>query len=390
MNQAYDIILDYIIVSISENRTKNNHLENLILYILISKNFMALETKKISSRELKTNKIIKYTKNQSIAKFYDYIAYPDWFKQRMKPIFEQHRKENEGTVFIMVDPSKNNKSIGSIYLELKPKHMSKGKQIPIFGWLNAESKEIAQKLLSHVEKFAKIKGYKEIRGPLNMPKMFGWGAQVQYFDCPMYWETPHNKSEIPKWIESCGYKPDTEYITLELTELLEVENPYPELEIVSYPIEELFADKEMMGKLSKLIERNFSGFLPDITTDERKFEEMGKMLLETGHGNDFYILAINKKTMDLVGFILEVPNIFEIWAGSKLKNVVADTVIVDEKYRGAYFFFFLFNEIYKKLAPKGIDGVISGLIWSKNIAAMKTFTKIGKQVQKTVVFQKTL
>jgi len=345
---------------------------------------------KISSQDYKTNKIIKYTKNQRITRFYDYIAYPDWFKLRMKPIFEQHRKENEGFTFMMVDPNLHNKSLGSIYCELKPMHMSKGKQIPIFGWLNADNKEIAKTLLNHVENFAKDHGHKEIRGPLNMPKMFGWGAQVEHFDCPMYWETPHNSSEIPKWIEECGYVADTEYITLELTNLLEVENPYPDLEIVSYLIEELFANKEMMVKLEQLIERNFSGFLPDVSTNKGRFVEMGKLLMETGHGQDFYILAIDKKTQDLVGFIVEVPNIFDQWAGNKLKNVVVDTVIVDENYRGAYFFFFLFNEIYKKLAPKGIDGVVSGLIWSKNIPAMKTFTKIGKLVQKTTVFQKSL
>ena len=344
----------------------------------------------LTSQELKTKEIIKYSKNQSITKFYDYIAYPDWFKLRMKPIFEKHRKENDGLVFMMVDPNHNNKSLGSIYCELKPKHMSKGKQIPIFGWLNADTKEIAQILLTHVENFAKNNGHEEFRGPLNMPKMFGWGAQVEYFNCPMFWETPHNRPEIPKWVEECGYKPDTEYITLELTHLLEVENPYPELDIVSYSIEELFSNNEMMVKLQQLIERNFSGFLPDITTDKGKFGEMGKMLLETGHGQDFYILAIDRNTKDLVGFILEVPNIFEQWAGNKLKKVVVDTVIVDEKYRGAYFFYFLFNEIYKKLTPTGIDGIVSGLIWSKNIPAMKTFTKIGKQVQKTVVFQKSL
>ena len=117
---------------------------------------------------------------------------------------------------------------------------------------------------------------------------------------------------------------------------------------------------------------------------------MGKLLMETGHGQDFYIFAIDKKTKDLVGFILEVPNIFEQWAGKLLKNIVVDTVIVDKKYRGAYFFFFLFNEIYKKLAPQGIDGVVSGLIWSKNIPAMKTFTKIGKKIQRTVVFHKLI
>jgi len=343
---------------------------------------------KISSQELNTNEIIKYTKNNSIAQFYDYIAYPDWFKQRMIPIFEQHRKENNGFVFMMFD--KNCNIVGSIYSELKPKHISKGKQIPIFGWLNADSKEIAENLLNHVENFTRDHGYNEIRGPLNMPKMFGWGAQFEYFDCPMFWETPHNRLEIPKWIEECGYKTDTEYITLELTHILEIRNPHPELEIVSYPVEKLFADKEMMGKLQKLVERNFSGFLPDISTDQGRFGEMGKILMETGHGEDFYILAINVNTQELVGFIVEVPNIFDQWAGKKLKNVVVDTVIVDEKYRGAYFFFFLFNEIYKKLAPKGIDGVVSGLIWSQNIPAMKTFSKIGKQIQKTVVFQKSL
>ncbi len=345
---------------------------------------------KLPIQENSLKKIIKYSKNQSIARFYDYIAYPDWFKLRMKPIFEQHRKKNDGFVFMMVDPNHNDISLGSIYCELKPKHISKGKQIPIFGWLNADSKKIAKNLLTHVENFAKIKGYNEIRGPLNMPKMFGWGARVEYFNCPMYWETPHNRPEIPKWIESCGYKPDTEYITLGLTNLLEVENPYPELEIVSYPIKELFANNEMMEKLQQLIERNFSGFLPDISTDKGRFGEMGKLLMETGHGQDFYILAINKETQDLIGFIVEVPNIFEQWAGNKLKNTVVDTVIVDEKYRGAYFFFFLFNEIYKKLTQKGIDGIVSGLIWSKNIPAIKTFTKIGKQIQKTVVFQKSL
>ncbi|QEE16346.1 hypothetical protein DSAG12_02176 [Promethearchaeum syntrophicum] len=334
-------------------------------------------------------KIIKYTKNQRITRFYTYIPYPEWFKVQMKPIFEHHRKANEGFTFMMVDPNHKNTSIGSIYCELTPKHMSKGMQIPIFGWLHAESKEIAEQLLLHVENFVRDRGYHELRGPLNMPKMFGWGAQADFYDCPMYWETPHNSPEIPKWIEECGYTPDTEYITLGLTNLLEVDNPYPELDIISYPIAELFANQELMAKLYRLIERNFSGFLPDVSTDKERFEEMGKLLRETGHGEDFYILAIKKDTQDLVAFIVEVPNIFEQWAGNPLKTIVVDTVIVDEHYRGAYFFFFLFNEIYTKLAPKGVDGVVSGLIWAKNIPAMKTFSKIGKKIQNTIVFQKS-
>ncbi len=112
----------------------------------------------------------------------------------MKPIFEKHRKENEGFIFLMTNSSENNKITGSIYCELKPKHISKGKQIPIFGWLNADNEEIARILLNHVENFVKKHGYNEIRGPLNMPKMFGWGSQVEHFECPMYWETPHNRS----------------------------------------------------------------------------------------------------------------------------------------------------------------------------------------------------
>ena len=68
------------------------------------------------------------------------MAYPDWFKQKMKHIFEKHRKENEGFVFMIVDPNYNNKTLGSVYCELKPRHISKGKRIPIFGWLNADNK----------------------------------------------------------------------------------------------------------------------------------------------------------------------------------------------------------------------------------------------------------
>jgi len=53
----------------------------------------------LSCQELKTKEIIKYSKNQSITRFYDYIAFPDWFKLKMKPIFEKHRKENNGFIF---------------------------------------------------------------------------------------------------------------------------------------------------------------------------------------------------------------------------------------------------------------------------------------------------
>ena len=62
---------------------------------------MALETK-ISTKEMKTYKIIKYTKHESITPFYDYIAYPDWFILKLNPIFEEHRTENKGFIFILL------------------------------------------------------------------------------------------------------------------------------------------------------------------------------------------------------------------------------------------------------------------------------------------------
>jgi predicted small integral membrane protein len=108
------------------------------------------------------------------------------------------------------------------------------------------------------------------------------------------------------------------------------------------------------------------------------------------HAEDFYWLAWDKKTRKLIGYILEIPNFMQVWAGEPITMGNTNSVIISKAYRGAAFFHFLYNKLTAKLNARGVIHREGTMIWTKNVPAITSFSKIGFQCRKFRVYQKTI
>ena len=330
----------------------------------------------------------------NIDQFFEFINRPFWFKLYLKPYFETQRLKMHGTLFF----AKNSKDpdspvVGCIYCELEPNHLTYGKNIPIFGWVQANSEEILQFLFKHVEKYVRDHGYDEIRGPINPPKLFGgWGVMTQGFDQPLLVDSAKNDPHLVEWIKNAGYTPETEYISLQGNETLDVPNPFPEkdIELISLPIDELEKKHTLTSQLREFVLKNFIGILPDSSLAEKKYEEIFQILGMVPNGEHHYLIAYDHEEEMVIGLILGIPNIYETWTGKKIFTTNFNTAIVAKKYRNHQLFHWLYSHIFDRLKKAGIKRHIAGTVWTKNIPALSSFIKISKEIARFVVFQKKL
>jgi hypothetical protein len=320
--------------------------------------------------------IEKISSNQNLSRFFNYLNRPSWFKDKFIPEFDTHRKLTDGMIFLMLQEEK---TIGCIYCELNPHHTSYGEKVPIFGWIQAESEQICHKLLETAIKYAKDNGFSKIRGPINPPKLFGgWGAMVEGYSNEMLVESAINQPELAGWIISAGFNFDTEYVAIKDTHMLSKDFEFPGIELNSYPIKELMKDSELILKLGKFVTANFTGFLPDNSIVGERTQELFDLLLSVDRGEDFLGFALDSTTDEIAAVFIVLPNVFEIWQGQPLRNVNADTAIVAKKYRNSQLFHYLYNKVYSNLRKsRGFTGLTAGMVWSQNVKAIKSFTKIG-------------
>jgi hypothetical protein len=330
----------------------------------------------------------------NIDQFFEFIDRPFWFKLYLKPYFETQRLKMHGTLF-MAKNSQDPDSpvVGCIYCELEPNHLTYGKNLPIFGWVQANSEEILHFLFKHLEKYVKDHGYDEIRGPINPPKLFGgWGTMTKGFDQPLLIDSAKNDPNLVEWIKNAGYKPETEYVSLQTIEPLNVPNPFPDrnIELISLPIDELGKRRTLTSQLREFVMKNFVGNLPDSSLAEKKHEEIFQILGMVPNGELYYLIAYDHDEQRVIGLIIEIPNIYETWMGKKIFTTNVNTVIVAKKYRNHQLFHWIYSKIFNKLKKNGIKIHIGGTVWTKNVPALTSFIKISKEVARFVVFQKKL
>jgi len=329
-----------------------------------------------------------------ITPFFEFIDRPFWFKLYLKPYFETQRVKMHGTLFF----AKNSLDlaspiVGCVYCELEPNHLTYGRNVPIFGWAQANSEEIMQFLFTHLEKYVKDHGYDELRGPINPPKLFGgWGAMTEGFDQPLLVDSAKNDPHLATWIENAGYVKETEYVSLQVVEPLNVANPFPEkhIEFISLPIDELGKKYALTTQLKEFVLKNFVGNLPDSSIAEKKHEEIFQILGMVPNGELYYLIAYDHDEQRIIGLIIEIPNIYETWMGRKIFTTNINTVIVGKNYRNYQLFHWVYSKIFTNLKKNGIKLHIGGTVWTKNRQAVTSFIKISKEVAKFVVFQKKL
>jgi hypothetical protein len=322
--------------------------------------------------------------------FYLYLDRPTWFINHFQSIFDDHRALTGGVIFLYRSFEDNNVQ-GCIYVELAPKHRSYNEQVPIFGWLQADSEAIALELLAYAEEYVSENGFTELRGPINSPGIYGgWGARYAGPEIPLSVDFSANQKELKNWIEQAGFQPEAEYIDVQATTEYKVKCPVQNIAIekIQWPLKDVLGNPEIMSQLYDFVNRNFVGRLPDTTPG--KMTALFQLLATVDHGEDFYIFAREKATGKIIAAILEIPNIFDQWQGNPITSSAINTAIVDKSYRGKDLFHWIYWEFQKGLNRRGITRHFGANIWSKNKAAIKSFGKASKIIGKSLMFQKSV
>jgi hypothetical protein len=317
----------------------------------------------------------------------DGLNRPAWFKDKMKPLLAKILEDHPAVVFEAL----NSQRVGTGVFWLDPPHYSHGKVVPTFGWVDAENKNAFRHVIGAIEVYAKANGVEKLRGPINLPNIFGgWGVLRNGFDRPLMVDSAWNRPELGSWYESMGYSRITDYISVEVTEPLYMDPPFPNIRCESYPIADLLANAGLMGQIGAFVKENFSSFLPD-TSPSTHMMEIFDLLAQVDHSEDFYVLAFDDANGGkLVAAMLQIPNIFDVWSGKPLESANINTVIVDKDYRGHDFFHWVFTQLVVKLRKRGVIKQVGGAIWSRNKQGMYTFLRVSKQVADFSVYEKIL
>ncbi|MHA1674924.1 MAG: hypothetical protein ACTSYI_15010 [Promethearchaeota archaeon] len=330
----------------------------------------------------------------NIDQFYNFLDKPFWFKLYLKSYFETQRIKMHGVLFFAVEETNPSTIKGCIYCELEPDHLTYGKNVPIFGWVQVNSEETLKFLYTHVEKYVKDHGHTELRGPINPPKLFGgWGAMVKGFDQPLLVDSARNDPNLAAWIENAGFNKEAEYVSLQVDEPLDVPNPFPDknIELISIPINELSKRRTITAQLNEFVLKNFVGNLPDSSLSQKKQDEIFQVLSMVPEGENYYIIAYDHDEQKMMALIIEIPNIYEQWMGKPISTTNVNTVIVAKEYRNQQFSHWVYKKIVDKLREKnGIKIHIGGTVWSKNVPALTSFLKICDEVARFHVYQKSL
>ena len=333
--------------------------------------------------------IVPITASESSQAFIKYLHRPEWFKTHFAPIFDQHRARTQGTLFVAQNQI-TQQIQGCIYCELTPMHLSYGKQVPIFGWLQADSADICADLLTYAKKWVANQGYTTLRGPINVPSLYGgWGVRTAGFDNAPLVNSAENDPRLAKWIAAAGWEVETEYISVLATEWDPGDCPFPQMELKTFPIPTILQDTALLQKLQQFVQENFVSRLPD-TTGDNKMMRMLNLLKTLDHGEEFYIIAFDTKTGDIIAAILDIPNILEAWQGHPITSADIDTAIIGKKYRNANTFPWIYLRLNQILNQRGVTRQVGATIWSKNIPALTCFAKGSEHVAHYNVYQQKI
>jgi GNAT superfamily N-acetyltransferase len=327
--------------------------------------------------------------HESSRDFISYYGFPEWMRLRFEAAFDAYRRKTGGLILLMPNPGGSSPCCGCLVYERTPDHFSYGQRMPTFGWLKADSGDIAQKLLAYVAHKAIAEGFTSLRGPINSPKTFGgWGVPLVGDDLPPLIECAWNKLDQSAWLTAAGFTPDAEYINLYNTHLLDVP-AVPDVELTSPPIDHILSDRNVLEAIGGLVNGSFAHYLPDTSAPTRALDLLG-LMQSVPQPEDFYLLAWERSSGQLIGYIFELPNFYQLWQGVPLTMSNTDSVILHENYRGAAFFHYLYNQLAHRLHARGIHHREGTLIWTQNHAAVHSFRKIGYEIRRFGIYAKKL
>ena len=299
----------------------------------------------------------------------------------------------------------NGNITGFVVCQLDNEYKSYGKRCPTFGWLTSRDFRSCELLMDECEEFVRENKFRKIRGPINFPKITGGiGIQTEGFDAPMLNGIAFNEpnSKILEYLEILGYYKESKYSCVEVVNSNWDKGNTLDKDIIMrfLPTSEI---RKLRSKVLNLAQNSFYSVLADAPGGQTRFEEMMDSF-DLVFGNRSIVdkdfdpsslssipefieaweacdlneivpccpVAFDRNTGELVGIIITLPNLFQLWSKEPLTHLNVDTVIIKKEYAGRGIFSSLQNigQITCKL--HGFEYVEGTTIWANNDRAIKT------------------
>ncbi|MFX1383079.1 MAG: hypothetical protein ACFFBP_11610, partial [Promethearchaeota archaeon] len=236
--------------------------------------------------------------------------------------------------------------VGIATCYIHPSYTSYGRKCGVIGWLYVSNIDICKELIARCESFFIKQGINKVRSGINFPKSLGGiGFQVKGFNEQMLYGVAFSSPEQNelKFLIELGYQVECNYTCLRVSSKTwdKGKKINGNIKFKYVPLKEIIAIHEQVQELSN---NSFQGILPD--TSGGRFEEFiyafkqmpenkstlnhDIKLKELSNNPAFlnawescdleYItplmpMAFEKKTNELIGVLLGLPDLYEHWNG---------------------------------------------------------------------------
>jgi hypothetical protein len=311
---------------------------------------------------------------------------------------------------------------GFVITQIDPYYTSYSRKCGTFGWLHAESFETCKQLVKECELFIKENKVRKIRGNINYPKNLGGiGIQSMGFNEEMLYGVAYNdpNSQIIEYLEALGYKLESEYSCVYVAQKSWSKGRLIDKNI-TFEYKSMKELYDYTEEIRNLANNSFHSILPDASGRNRIFEFFEAFekipssfykikddfnpntysdipqFIETWEACDlentepFAPMAFDRKTGELVGILLGLPDLFEAWAGRKITRCNVDTAMVKKGYFGKGIFSALNNIGQLTCNLHGVDYFEGTTIWSNNTRAIDTIFPHCAPLRKHFVTQKRI
>ncbi|MFX1389395.1 MAG: hypothetical protein ACFE9Z_04945 [Promethearchaeota archaeon] len=311
---------------------------------------------------------------------------------------------------------------GLAITQIDPYYTSYSRKCGTIGWLHAKDLEICKELVKQCENFVRSYRIKKIRAGVNFPKnLGGLGIQFQGFEQQILYGVGYTapESQIINFLTQLGYKKDSEYTCVRVVQQSWKKGKMIDNDIcLSFPtLEEL---NDYVDDIRALANSSFYQIMPDGSGRNRVLEFLDAYsrlpdsfykleneicfkdystipeYIEAWESCDLekiqpYVpMAFDRSTGELVGIILCLPDLYELWRGHPISRVNVDTAMVKKGYYGKGIFSALNNIGQLTCLMRGLTYYEGTSIWSNNSRAVDTIFPHCKPVRKHLVVQKRI
>jgi len=323
-------------------------------------------------------------------------------------------------VFIAYERSE---PLGFVISQIHPTYTSYGRKCGTFGWLSVSDFEVCKKLMRECEVFIRENNVRKIRGNINFPKgLGGIGIQVSGFEQQMMYGVAFNNPHIDliSYLKKLGYAIESVYTCMKVTKQTwdSGKKLDKSIKLRYLTLKELIQRKE---EIIELANNSFQMSFPDASGGEHRLNEIIKTYTQVpksryklpdnfdpkSYSNvpefidawescnlenviTWAPMAFDKKTDKLVGIILSLPDLYELWLGQKITRNNVDTAMVRTDYAGKGVFSALNNIGQLTCNLNGIKYYEGTTIWYNNPDAVNSIFPHCEHIRKHYVVQKRI